>query len=152
MADVDRIRIVDLEHTGGFEFRVSFSPEMAQLVMDEGPPLGKGAGPEAARVLAAAVGNCLSASLLLCLQKSHVDVRSMKTHVEAIVDRNDRGRFRISSTSVEIRLDLGEGDAARVERCFGLFEDYCIVTASVRQGIPVTVSVVDPNGKELHRG
>jgi hypothetical protein len=36
-------------------------------------------------------------------------------------------------------------------RCLDLFEDFCVVTASVRQGIPVTVEVVGPAGEVLHR-
>jgi len=32
-------------------------------------------------------------------------------------------------------------DAGRLERCERLFEDFCIVTASIRQGIPVKVRV-----------
>ena len=34
-----------------------------------------------------------------------------------------------------------------MERCLGQFEDFCVVTQSVRQGIPVTVEVVDAAGK-----
>jgi hypothetical protein len=33
------------------------------------------------------------------------------------------------------------------ERCLEQFEDFCIVTQSIRQGIPVSVSVVDAIGK-----
>jgi uncharacterized OsmC-like protein len=150
-ATESRLRVVDLKYEGGFEFRVSFSPEIPDLLMDESPPLGGGKGPEAASVLAAAIGNCLSASLLLCLQKSHLEVAGLETRVEAAIDRNEQGRFRVTGTSVEIRLDIGEGAKAKFDRCASLFEDYCIVTESVRHGIPVSVTIVDPAGNELHR-
>ena len=146
-----RIRVVDLKHIDGFEFKVTFGPDLAELIMDEPPPLGGGVGPEAAKVLAAAIGNCLSASLLLCLRKSHIEVAGLETRVEATIDRNEQGRLRVNGTSVEIRLDIGEGASAKFDRCASLFEDYCIVTASVRQGIPVEVTIVDPAGNALHR-
>jgi hypothetical protein len=36
------------------------------------------------------------------------------------------------------------------ERCLGQFEDFCVVTESVRRGIPVAVTVVDALGKVVH--
>jgi len=39
---------------------------------------------------------------------------------------------------------VGEEDVARLERCASLFEDFCVVTESVRKGIPVNVSVTMP--------
>jgi hypothetical protein len=35
------------------------------------------------------------------------------------------------------------------DRCLAQFEDFCIVTESVRHGIPVGVRVVDNMGQEL---
>ena len=54
--------------------------------------------------------------------------------------RNEQGRFRIGSIDVELVPELSDAITAdcAMRR---LFEDFCIVTASVRQGIPVNVSV-----------
>ena len=64
---------VRVEQVEGFEFLVKFDKEQfAPLRLDEPPPLGHDVAPNAARILAAAVGNCLSASLVFCLKKSNV--------------------------------------------------------------------------------
>lgn len=141
---------VSLERIGGFQFRVSFGEEFEQVVMDEPEPLGEDEGPNASRVLSAAVGNCLSASLLFCLQKSDVDPDAIMTDVSTTLTRNEDGRLRIGGTEVEILVETGE-EPDRVDRCLEVFEDYCVVTQSVRDGLDVTVSVVDEEGAELHR-
>jgi hypothetical protein len=38
----------------------------------------------------------------------------------------------------------------RFERCKTLFEDFCVVSASIREGIPIKVSVQDQTGEVLH--
>ena len=127
----------------GFTFEATFdaAPSAAPVRIDEPPPLGTASAPNAADLLAAAVGNCLSASLLMCLQKSRADVGSLEATVTARMDRNERGRLRIAGFDVEIRPSVGDLDQRKLDRCLGLFEDFCTVTASVRQGIPVEVKV-----------
>ncbi|MDH3402244.1 MAG: OsmC family protein [Acidobacteriota bacterium] len=135
-----------------FEFEVRFDGEhLPVMTLDEPQPIGHDRGPSASRLLAAAVGNCLSASLLFCLRKSRVEVAGIETRVRGEMRRNDRGRLRIGRLDVEITLDAPAADSKRITRCLDLFEDFCVVTASVRKGIDVAVTVVDGAGAVLHR-
>ncbi len=133
---------VEVDREEGFVFRADFGLDgVGPLVMDEPEPLGAESGPNASKVLAVAVGNCLSASLLFCLQRSRVDVSGMRATVEGVMARNEGGRWRIRELNVVISPDVSEGDRGKLERCVELFEDFCIVSESVRQGIPITVDV-----------
>ncbi len=133
---------ITVEQLEDFEFRVRFDkPQYAELAMDEPVPLGKDAAPNAARILAAAIGNCLSASLLFCARKSKVTLGPVQTRVKARIARTEKGRLRIAGVEVEIDPQIAEGEKEKAQRCLGLFEDYCVVTQSVRQGIPVDVTV-----------
>jgi uncharacterized OsmC-like protein len=125
-----------------FQFAVTFDNEAwPSLRMDEPAPLGDDTGPSASRVLGAAIGNCLAASLLFCLQKSRVPVKGLQVAVEGQVGRNDKGRLRIGSVKVVLSPTLDGVPPERMARCLDLFEDFCLVTQSVREGIDVEVSV-----------
>ncbi|SRR6266540_1712323 len=144
---------LELEQGPDYEFRVRFdSPEVAELLLDEPPPLGGGRGPNAARLVAAAVANCLSASLVFCLRgkfrQNPGPVRAMAT---ARLERNERNRYRIAGIDVVLSLAENLGDMPHQSRCLGQFEDFCVVTESVRRGIPVSVSVVDAGGALVHQ-
>ena len=83
MAETDEVTVT-MALQDGYRFLVDFQQEgVPGLLLDEPEPLGEGRGPNAARVLAAAVGNCLSASALFCLRKARVDVRGMRTTAQA---------------------------------------------------------------------
>jgi|SRR5581483_3283859 len=131
-----------------YEFRAEFSdvPGEPALVLDEPPPLGGGRGPNAAAVLGAAVGNCLAASLAFCVRRARIDLQDVTAKVTTHVARNEQGRYRISRIEVSLEPVVG-GDRARFERCKELFEDFCTVTASVRRGIPVDVSLTDAGAR-----
>ncbi len=134
---------VRLDQEESYRFRADFGvPGVEPWIIDEPAPLGEGAGPNAARLVGAAVGHCLSASALFCLEKARIPVHGVRTVVAGTTTRNDRGRMRIGGLRVTIDLDVDEADRARMQRCLGLFEDFCVVTASVRRGIPVEVEVV----------
>ncbi len=136
---------ITLDRVAEYEFRIRFDKGLyADLVMDEPPPAGHDKGPNASRLLAAAVGNCLSASLLFCAQKARVDIRKVHTDVTVSYARNEQGRLRIGRVAVTIRPEFESADLPKARRCLEIFEDYCVVTQSVRKGIDVEVAVQIP--------
>jgi len=129
-----------------YEFIAEFPdlPKPASFALDEPAPLGNDDGPNAAAVLGAAIGDCLAASLAFCLQKSRVSLDHLEADVVTHVGRNDAGKLRIVGIDVELNPEVDDADAGRLRRCERLFEDFCIVTQSVRQGIPINVHVTEP--------
>lgn len=143
---------IDLEQEQDYQFRVKFDwPRVPDLLVDEPEPLGSRRGPNAARLVAAAVANCLSASLLFCLRdkfKQHPG--KLRAEVTGQLTRTNRGRLRIGGFDVTIRLADQADALAHLDRCAQQFEDFCVVTESIRHGIPVRVRVLDSAGRKVH--
>ncbi|MFX1404393.1 MAG: OsmC family protein [Promethearchaeota archaeon] len=134
---------VIVERVENYEFRVRFdNPAFDEWTMDEPSPLGEDKGPNATRALAAAIGNCLTASFMFCLQRSKLTVDTIRAEVSPTVARNEEGRWRIHHIDVKIHIKMALDDPNRYQRCVDIFENYCIVTSSVRQGIPVDVNII----------
>lgn len=140
-----------LEQGEGYAFTVKFDqPRLPGLLLDEPPPLGELAGPNASRLLAAAAANCLSASLLFCLGKQEPPDGAVRTTATCRIGRNEQGRLRVLGMSVDITVSDTLEANVRMARCQQMFEDFCVVTASIRQGIPVAVNVRGASGALLH--
>ena len=133
---------LDLTLKDGYEFTVDFARAgLEPLVVDEQPPIGVGHGPNPARLLATAVGHCLASSFLFCVKKSRIDVTTLTVHVEGTIVRNPRGRLRLGGLEVRLAPSIRAEDRGRLGRCLEIFEDFCIVTQSVRDGLDVRVEV-----------
>jgi uncharacterized OsmC-like protein len=132
-----------------FEFVIDFGAGVPPLRADEAPPLGGGSGPTPVQLLAAAVGNCLSDSLLFALRKFHQDARGMTTTVSTTVGRNSEGRLRVTGIKVGVQLGAAATELQHLERILGQFEQFCTVAQSVGAGIPLDVAVFDSSGKQL---
>lgn len=134
---VTKLRMID-----NYKFSVHCDLDyMPDFVVDETKPDGEGAGPNPTRLLSAAVGHCMSSSLIYCLKKARIPVQNMRTTVKTNLYRNENGRLRIQNIAVQIELEVSKENENRVNRCLSLFEDYCTVTQSIRKGAQVQVDV-----------
>ncbi len=126
----------------GYRFRIRFDLEgMGELIADEPPPLGEGRGPDPSRLLAAAIGGCLGASLIYCMGRARLPVEGLEATVDVLIGRNPEGRLRIQGVEARLSPAVQLDARARMGRCGEVFVQFCTVTESVRQGIPVTVRV-----------
>ncbi len=132
-----------------YRFVVDFGPDIAQSVADEPPPLGDGAGPSPSQLLAAAVANCLSSSLVFAHGKFKEDPGRLTTTVTCEIGRNERNRLRVLAMNVSITLGVAPETLGRLDQALAQFEDFCTVSQSVRAGIPFTVTVKSPDGRVL---
>ncbi|MEJ2788411.1 MULTISPECIES: OsmC family protein [unclassified Pseudoxanthomonas] len=142
---------ITLEQEDDYAFRIRFDDTtIAELMTDEPEPLGKGEGPNPTRLLMSAVANCLSASLLFALRKFKNSPGKLVTHATAELVRNEQGRLRVGHIHADIRLAEAGTAHASLERILAQFENFCVVTESVRHGIDVSVSITDADGVQLH--
>ncbi len=143
---------IHLEQQEGFQIAVKFDGKgVPDLLLDEPPPLGRQAGPNASRMLAAAAADCLSASLLYCVFKEEPPANCLRAEATCIVVRNEKKRLRVGGLQIRLIVADVVKDAPRFPRCKDLFEDFCVVSASIRQGIPMQVTILDQGGTVLHQ-
>ncbi|KQX31943.1 OsmC family protein [Variovorax sp. Root434] len=147
---MDESNAVALVLREAYRFAVDFGqPGAAALLTDVQPPLGTGAGPDSEQLLVAAVANCLSSSLLFSLRKFRNETVPMRTQADVTLSRNPQGRQRVASIQVAIHLGVAASTLRQLERALAQFEDFCVVTQSVRTAVPVEVRVLDGSGALL---
>jgi uncharacterized OsmC-like protein len=145
----DKTVSVRLTQRSDYQFDTDFGVGVPDLRVDEPPPLGQGAGPSPMQLLCAAVGNCLSASLLFALRKYKQLPEPISCEVVAEEGRNADKRLRVLGMTARLTLGVPAARLEHLDRALATFEDFCTVTASVRGSIPVQVSVFDSTGVQL---
>ena len=138
---------VSLELLENYLFQIDFGA-FGDLITDEPEPLGNGEGPNPGLLLAASVANCLAASLTFAIRKFKEEPGKVTANVTGALTRVD-GKLRIEKMQVRLQLGNAAENIPHIQRVLEQFEDYCIVTQSVRQGIVVNLEVLDANGSVL---
>lgn len=99
-------------------------------------------GPNPTKMLGLALLGCLSASFIFCLKKRNLTLDDLKAEAELTIARNKKGFWRVKKIDVEIDIKISDPDTRkRADQCRKMFEEYCVVTQAVREGIDVEVNV-----------
>lgn len=124
---------------------------LKELVVDESLDVNQGEkiGPDAATLLGLGVVSCLSASFIFCLNKRKLTLDDLEAKAEISFKENEKKVMRIEKIKVNLMPKTGDPSVLkRVKQCMKelksghrLFEESCIITASVREGIDVDVSI-----------
>jgi len=145
----DKQIVVQLAQEQDYQFRIDFGGDMPALLSDEPGPLGQGRGPSPVQLLAAAVGTCLSDSLFFALRKFKQNPEPIRCAVQADIGRNADGRMRVTRIKASMTLGVAGTELEHLDRVLDQFEQFCTVTQSVGQGIPIEVEVYDATEARL---
>lgn len=99
----------------------------------------------------AAVGIDLADSLLSTLRKVEQSSAPLACMVVAEIGKNAERQIRVLNMAVSLHLGVLASQLVFLDRLVDEFQTLSTVTQSVRQGIPVDVTVYDANGKRLRR-
>ena len=140
---------ITLRQQQDYQFQVDFGEGIPPLLADEPAPLGTGQGPSPVQLLAAAVGNCLSDSLLFALRKFKQTPEPLHCTVDAEIGRNEQKRLRVLKMTAALHLGVPASSLEHLDRVLDQFEAYCTVTQSVGQGISIELHEFDSSGQRL---
>lgn len=143
---------VKLVQQEDYRFAIYFSDELPPFMGDEPPPLGRSTGPSPAQLLAAAVANCLSDSLLFALRKFKQSPEPIETIATCQVGRNAENRLRILAIDVELSMGVLASSIDNLDRVLAQFQDFCTVSSSINPHIPVHVTVKDISKAVIFKG
>ena len=143
--------IIDLKLEKNMIFKVNLDYEkIKELFIDETIDDRSNVwGPDAAQLLAMAVLGCLNASFIFCLNKRNLTIDDLEAHAEVSFKKNEKGYVRVKKIDVNIFPKTNDpATLKRINQCIKkikddkmFFEESCIITASVREGIDVDVKV-----------
>ncbi|MFM2119798.1 MAG: hypothetical protein RL722_1266 [Pseudomonadota bacterium] len=145
----DHPQSLSLRQLGDYRFEADFGAGIPPVVFDEPAPLGSGSGASPVQLLAAAVGNCLSASLLFALRKFKQAPDPIRCELSATTGRNAENRLRVQQIVARIHLGVPAASLEHLDRVLSTFETYCTVTQTVRGAVDVVVEVYDATGARL---
>jgi organic hydroperoxide reductase OsmC/OhrA len=83
------------------------------------------------------------------LRKFKQSPEPLRCEVQADVGRNPEGRVRVLHLRAMLTLGVPAGQLQHLDRVLDQFEQFCTVTQSVGQGIPVSIEVSDSTGLRL---
>jgi uncharacterized OsmC-like protein len=130
-----------------FDFKKTSSIIVDESVEEK--PQSEKLGPDAATLLGMGIVSCLSASFLFCLKKRDLSLDDLEAHVDISFHKIDKGYTRIKKVKVKlIPKTQDEAVRRRIKTCMReikrghmFFEETCIITSSVKEGLDIDVKV-----------
>ncbi|MFX1419013.1 MAG: OsmC family protein [Promethearchaeota archaeon] len=99
-------------------------------------------GPNPAKLLALSVLGCLAASFTFCLQKKNFSLSNLDGKAIIISKRNEKGYWRLKKIDIILNPKIDNHELRkRVDQCINFFEQYCIISESIRNGIDIDVKI-----------
>lgn len=99
-------------------------------------------GTSPAKLLGLSLLGCLAASFEFCLRKRDFSIKDLDGTAEVIIARNEKGFWRVKKIDIDI-IPLVDDPKMRkrADQCKKFYEQFCIISESLRKGFEVNVNL-----------
>ena len=104
---------------------------------------GTDKGPSPVEFFLIGIGGCLGSTFAYCLQRHNVEIDALEVVVDGqLKHAGPIMSLRLVDIAVELLVTARDNESSeKIEQCIKSFQEYCIVTNSITQGIPLDVKV-----------
>ena len=133
---------VFLDYTKDLHFKAS-ARNFKDFEVDEPVSFhGTDLGPSAVEYLLIGIGGCLGTTFIYCLQKKNIELETFEVVVDGKVSHTGpKKRLRLENVDVDLKFTPKEASSdLEINRCMKEFTEYCVVTNSITNGLPINVN------------
>ena len=108
---------------------------------------GTDLGPSSVEYVLIGIGGCLGSSFIYCLQKKKIEIENLEIEIDGkLKHTGPKMNLRLVNVDVQLIFTPKKGKQLEIiNQCIKKFFDYCVVSNSIIQGIPINVSVSQKN-------
>jgi len=103
---------------------------------------GTDLGPSAVEYLLIGIGGCLGTTFIYCLQKNNIELETFEVVVDGTLSHTGpKMLLRLAKVDVNLKFTPKEVNSdEEINRCMKEFTEYCVVTNSIANGLPINVN------------
>ena len=132
------VELVWDKESGGKAYVRDFPPLGLDMPLDFG---GKSRFPCPDELFFSAVGGCVLTTFLHFKERLELSLKGLRVSVKGNVGSIGPEGYRITAIDVLITMEVDDEERLKAEKCAELAKEYCHLTRSLEQGIPIKVSV-----------
>ncbi|NVM02590.1 MAG: OsmC family protein [Candidatus Helarchaeota archaeon] len=120
--------------------------QFQELVVDEPQQFhGDDRGPSSLEYLCVGIGGCMGTSLVYCLKRFKATFSELQVDAAAEIHHVPPNRMlRVTALHVDFHITpdpATQDNIDNINECYEHFAKYCVVTQSVKQGIPFDIKL-----------
>ncbi len=104
---------------------------------------GTDLGPSSVEYLLIGIGGCLGSTFMYCLQKKDVIIEDLEIVVDGkLTHSGPKMTLRLANVNIDITFSAKKNQSIeKIESCVKEFREYCIVSKSITNGLPINVNI-----------
>jgi organic hydroperoxide reductase OsmC/OhrA len=87
-----------------------------------------------------AIGGCILTTFIYFKERLNLNLKELRVSIQGTVEYSGPKGYRVSEITIVVNVEVPIDDKAKAEECTELAINYCHLTRSLEEGIPLKIS------------